>query len=222
MAYCADQENGGVIKNCADWNDRKWMQLVGVTYSEILSSCDLWSFKNESISVVFYPKEKELEVKAKRRAGKKGGRPPKTKGEKPYGLTELKGSKSEAETERNRKGKEEEVEGNKNKQTSVCAVFLSRFNETTGKNHRKLPAKAERQLRARLKDYSMDEIIKATDNASNSEHHRTTNMKHLTPELITRDDKLDYWLNASQEPDKTDEAPKQDMSKILEGYVICK
>lgn len=77
--------------------------------------------------------------------------------------------------------------------------FLTRFNLATGKNHRKLPEKAARQFNARLKDgYTVDDMITATENAAKSEHHKENGMTHLTPELITRGDKLEAWMNAGE------------------------
>lgn len=80
--------------------------------------------------------------------------------------------------------------------------FISRFNEVTGKSHRKLVDKADRQLKARLKDgYSIDDIILATKNAASDDYHKDSGFKHLTPELITRGDKLDAWLNVKKVSD---------------------
>jgi len=27
LAYCSDQENGGVIKGCREWKDRQWQKV---------------------------------------------------------------------------------------------------------------------------------------------------------------------------------------------------
>lgn len=80
MAWCATQENGGVILGASEWTDRKWQQLCGVTKEEATLVSDLYQL-NESGDLVVnhYPKEKEEEVKTKRETakanGKKGGRP---------------------------------------------------------------------------------------------------------------------------------------------------
>jgi len=74
--------------------------------------------------------------------------------------------------------------------------FLERFNEASGKKCRVIDAKTKRQLSARLKDgYTVDEIIKATENASKDVYHKD-HRQHLTPEFITRADKLQKWLGA--------------------------
>ena len=75
LSFCADHENGGVIEGSVEWNDRKWMQLTGVTLEEALSECDLWEWKDGGVSVKHYPIAQEQKVKRNRRNGKKGGRP---------------------------------------------------------------------------------------------------------------------------------------------------
>ena len=83
LRYCAGQENGGVITNCAEWKDRQWQQVVRVTLDEVNQPCQLYSWKGLDLVVSFYPCDKETEVKEKRlRAaenGKMGGRPKKLK-----------------------------------------------------------------------------------------------------------------------------------------------
>lgn len=76
MAYCATVENGGVIANCSKWGDKQW-GAVGVTKSYILESSPLWTLEDEGLVVSFYPVDQEASLKAKREAGKKGGRPKK-------------------------------------------------------------------------------------------------------------------------------------------------
>jgi len=73
MAFCVDQENGGVIEGCSEWGDRKWQQLVGVTREEVTDCAELWEWKDGALIVMFYPKEKEDLIKARREAGRKGG-----------------------------------------------------------------------------------------------------------------------------------------------------
>ena len=98
MSWCATQENGGVIENAESWTDRKWQQLCGITLSEVETISLLYGFEDGNLVVSNYPVDKEAEVKAKRKAGKKGGRPKKTastqplvnKDFKPHGSTMLK------------------------------------------------------------------------------------------------------------------------------------
>jgi hypothetical protein len=94
MGWCAAQENGGTIPDCIGWGSRKWQQLCGVTKEEVEIGSELYSFEDGSLYVHFYPITQQAAVKAKREAGKKGGRPKKTdepeplktKEEKPHGL----------------------------------------------------------------------------------------------------------------------------------------
>lgn len=74
MAFCADQENGGTISGAAEWGDRKWMQLVGITKDESRRACPLWTWDKDSLTVAMYPADKESEIQAKREAGKSYGR----------------------------------------------------------------------------------------------------------------------------------------------------
>lgn len=76
MSFCADQENGGLIRDCRCWNDRQWMQLIGVSWSNVENDCPLYKWEGDDLRISFYPTAKELEVRAKSIAGKlcgKGG-----------------------------------------------------------------------------------------------------------------------------------------------------
>lgn len=80
MAWCASQENGGVIHGASEWGERKWLQLCGITKGEATLVSNLYQFDSKgNLSVNLYPIDKESEVKAKRETakqnGKKGGRP---------------------------------------------------------------------------------------------------------------------------------------------------
>lgn len=74
LAYCASQENGGVIAGAAAWKDRKWQQLAAVTRDETRRECDLWHWQENDLHVRFYPADKEQEVRAKREIAKTNGR----------------------------------------------------------------------------------------------------------------------------------------------------
>lgn len=77
MAYCAEQENGGVIRGCTEWKDRRWQQTAAVTQEEVNDTCDLFWFDGEDLHVAFYPVTREAQVAAGRAGGSKGGRPKK-------------------------------------------------------------------------------------------------------------------------------------------------
>lgn len=74
LAYCSEHENGGVIHGAGGWNERAWLFGCGVMLDEVRDQCGLWRFDGTgSLAVWNYPVEKELEVVAKREAGKRGG-----------------------------------------------------------------------------------------------------------------------------------------------------
>ncbi|MBB5351371.1 hypothetical protein HNR46_001607 [Haloferula luteola] len=116
--FCIGQENGGRIESCKDWKDRKWQQLVRVTRREIETDSELWEWDGESLVVLFYPVEKETEVKTNRANGRKGGRPkkktqpdtPEVTENKPPGFESENPTESQrfeiAETERKGRGRE--------------------------------------------------------------------------------------------------------------------
>jgi hypothetical protein len=74
MIYCAEQENGGVIPDCASWKDRRWQQTCGVTKPEVDDQCDLWSFDGDNLTIWAYPAEKEEEIQKMRESGARGGK----------------------------------------------------------------------------------------------------------------------------------------------------
>lgn len=82
LAYAATIECGGRIPGAATWKDRQWQQSCGVTLREVRAASKLLHFDADGVVVVFYPADKEAEVKEKReiarRNGRLGGRPQKT------------------------------------------------------------------------------------------------------------------------------------------------
>ena len=74
--------------------------------------------------------------------------------------------------------------------------FLLRFNEASGKKCRVVDSKTHGQLKARMREgFTLDEIISAVRNCAADQYHME-NPKYLTPEFITRADKLQKFLNA--------------------------
>jgi len=125
MAYCADQENGGVFESCGEWGDRKWMQLVGVTAKEVRAPSDLWSWDGHTLIVWGYPEKKQAEVQrlrdqARNAAAKRWGNAKPMPQGMPCGIQKGNGvgnAKVEVEVE---------VEGNKKKDTpNKSAVNVS-------------------------------------------------------------------------------------------------
>ena len=70
--YCAKQENGGRILECASWPDRMCQQICGVTQGETRLECDLYHWEGDDLVVAFYPIKTEEIVQSRREAGKAG------------------------------------------------------------------------------------------------------------------------------------------------------
>lgn len=93
------------------------------------------------------------------------------------------------------KDKDKDKEGNFSK-------FLNSFNEITERNF-KGTDKARKQFNARKKEgFVLDDFIKAITNCKNDPFHKE-NPKYLTPEFITRSDKLQMYLNTKKEQPRT-------------------
>jgi uncharacterized phage protein (TIGR02220 family) len=73
--------------------------------------------------------------------------------------------------------------------------FINGFNSFAGRSF-KATEKVKASLKARLKEYSKTDILKAIENAHKDEYHIETNFKYLTPEFILRPDKIEKFLNA--------------------------
>jgi uncharacterized phage protein (TIGR02220 family) len=81
------------------------------------------------------------------------------------------------------------------KQNEEKYDFIKVFNNLTGKRIRILDSKTKRQLNARQKEgFTPDDFEKAINNCLRDPFHKQ-NPKYLTPEFITRADKLQKYLN---------------------------
>ncbi len=82
LAWCCEQENGGIIEGCRSWGMRRWMQTCGVTDQEISVENKLYHFDGNNLIVFGYPHEIQASVQTRRKTsrenGKLGGRPRKT------------------------------------------------------------------------------------------------------------------------------------------------
>jgi len=136
LAWCVSQENGGIIPGAADWGDRKWQQLCGVTLEEAHLESALYHFDDDGNMVVHhYPAEKLAEVQAKREGGRQGGRattPAKQKavrengkkgGRPPKNLSLNQSSNQTERKGKERKGREGEREGLEGKNASGVIAF---------------------------------------------------------------------------------------------------
>jgi len=80
-------------------------------------------------------------------------------------------------------------------------LFLKWFNSTTGKNLRVVTKKAKANIKARLKEGFLKEDLQAAVlNCFNDDYHKSNNHKYLTPEFISRSDKMEKFC--SVKPDK--------------------
>lgn len=88
--------------------------------------------------------------------------------------------------------------------------FINKFNEATGRSF-KGDSKSRRQFNARLKEgYSTEQLIEATKIAYRDEYHKETKFKYLTPEFMTRPDKLERFINT-----KTTKSKSEDLQDLL-------
>jgi len=78
--------------------------------------------------------------------------------------------------------------------------FLERFNKLLNRKFRTMAGKASSQLTARLKEgYTVDEILDAAKACSTSDYH-VKNRHYLTPEFITRSDKMLLYSQLAETP----------------------
>lgn len=70
LRFCIGQENGGKIVGAREWKDRRWQQLCRVTLAEVERDSALWKWCENDMIIAFYPREKEKEIKTKRKAGR--------------------------------------------------------------------------------------------------------------------------------------------------------
>lgn len=83
---------------------------------------------------------------------------------------------------------------NDNKKIISFSDFLNLFNSITNRNF-KGDTKAKSQFNARIKEgYTLESFRTAITNCFNDEYHKKYT-HHLTPEFITRPDKLEKFLN---------------------------
>ena len=79
------------------------------------------------------------------------------------------------------------------------AIFLDWFNKTTNRNFKSISEATKKSFKARLKEgYTKEDIMKAVINCSKDKFH-IENPKYLTPEFISRADKLALYLSAPTE-----------------------
>jgi len=78
---------------------------------------------------------------------------------------------------------------------NIYVSFLKHFNETVGRNFRGCD-KSKRNFYARIKQgYTIKDFQKAIVSAKADKFHVDNDYKYITPEFITRQDKLDRYIN---------------------------
>lgn len=74
LLYCAQQENGGIIREASTFTDRQWMRLIDVEGATLRGECLLWTWAQDGSLIVWeYPAKQEQVVQAKREGGRRGG-----------------------------------------------------------------------------------------------------------------------------------------------------
>jgi hypothetical protein len=73
-AYCALNENGGVLHGAAHWTERKWMGTCFVSLEEVQDETELWHIEGDDVIVDLYPLEAEEALRDFRALGAKGGK----------------------------------------------------------------------------------------------------------------------------------------------------
>lgn len=187
LAYCCDQENGGVILGADSWNDRKWQQVIRITKEEANDSCPLWCWSGSDLTVWAYPLDKEREVIRNRENGKTGGRPPKPKQNQVVmnGLTQREPSAPiSAETEQERKEKGKEGERNllaKKNEIDAEAIYQA-YPKKVGR------ADAVKAIMKALRGVEFDALMEATKSYSEAVSRWTDEDKVYIPHPAT-------WFN---------------------------
>jgi len=90
---------------------------------------------------------------------------------------------------------EDEIE---EKYTMSFLDFINRFNEAKGSKFTAKDSKTRKQYEARIKDgYTNDQIISSLKSFMTDSYHKDSGLKYLTPEFMTRPDKIEKGLNIS-------------------------
>jgi len=83
-------------------------------------------------------------------------------------------------------------------------LFLKWFNITTGKNLRVVTKKAKDNIKARLKEgFFKEDLQAAVINCFNDDYHKSNNHKYLTPEFISRSDKMEKFCSVKPQKKET-------------------
>lgn len=101
-----------------------------------------------------------------------------------------------------------------NKEVDLFDRFIMICNLSLNKNYRG-DSKSKRQFQARVKEgYRIEDFKKAVENAAEDEFHMGNGYKYLTPEFLTRADKLEKFMQMPTKIRKID--PLEQISDELE------
>lgn len=97
---------------------------------------------------------------------------------------------------------------------AAFASFIELFNSLTGKKFSGCK-KSEKAFEARRKEgRNREDFTKAITNCLADSYHKENSFKHLTPEFITRPDKLEKYLNASSSNTTNTGNGRQQLRKV--------
>lgn len=107
---------------------------------------------------------------------------------------------------------------------SDFSFFIEKFNSITGSSFKDRDEKAKRQLKARIDEgWTVDQILMAVFGASKDAFltgNNEGNRKYLTPEYITRSDKLDKWFQVGKELVEKEKRRKENEKRMQQSYRI--
>jgi uncharacterized phage protein (TIGR02220 family) len=123
------------------------------------------------------------------------------------------------------KSNERSTEDNERQRNSTVSVsdndiinwaeLLKFFNSKTNKNCKVIPTKAKTAFTARLKEgYTKQDFAKAIQNCAADEFH-INNPHHLTLEFISRQDKLDKYLNIGDKPKNIEKQNPKNLRVVI-------
>jgi hypothetical protein len=168
-------------------------QLENRTRTQI--SDEVWQrvtkkFISDEIGLTHPSVNKRLrKVLANRENGKKGGRPEKPK-------------KPNSETQNNPPS---EIEKKENRIEDKIGLYISKFNAIRKSKFKGVDKPFMQNFKKLLEsDYTANDSLVALKNAMQDKFHIDNNFKYLTPEFITRLDKIELFLNSGK-PTETKE-----------------
>jgi hypothetical protein len=81
-----------------------------------------------------------------------------------------------------------------NKEVYTGAIFIKEFNMKLGTSYR-LTQDLKTRFDKLFLEYNYKDVLKALDNAMSDPFHKENNFNNLTPEFITRPEKLERYIN---------------------------